>query len=457
MHLKYIYPLLLVFILAVSGCTAIKSSQGWPEPRPLADDLTSFRPSVAPDDGDTSFSIADSDSLTLGRALAWTLMNNPELQTFAFEVRAREAERVQAGRWLNPTLGVEAEEVSAVAPLSELTGGEQVARLGQRIPLGGDVDSREDVAAAERDLAGWDYEATRLGVITDVRQSFAGVLAAQRRLALARDLEALAEELYRTVAAQVDAGQISPVELDRVSVERAQARIEAGRAEELLQAGRQRLAAALGATALPFEGVRGDFADIRPVPPLEVLSPLLTRNPRLARFSTVRRWREAQIDLEWAELIPDPSVNGGVQRFGATGERAFAIGLSIPIPLFDRNHGAIEAAQSRLMKALRAQQEAKAEVVADLESAYRNLSASYNEVRHLREEALPSARSAYVSYREGYRLGKFDLLRVLDAQEALFEAQLQLVRALRRYHRSSAEVEQITATPLKEVNRSDNE
>ena len=448
MDSKYVLPFLAACILTAAGCATTNPDAGWPAERPLADDLPTYQPPADPPGTDAPAYSAKADSLTLRMALSRALMQNPELQAFAFEVRAREAERVQAGRWPNPTLALESEDLPTTSPLGGFSGAEQASRFRQEIEVGGEPADREAVAAARRDLAGWDFERQRLSVAYEVRSTFASVLAAQRRLALAGDLVALAGELYETVQEQVEVGEVSPVELERVEVERAQARIELQQAEETLQARRHELAATWGAEAAAFEGVRGDLEETRPVPPLEAVRPLVRQNPRLARFADKMAQREAQIDLEQARFWPDPQLTAGAQRFGGRGEEAFTVGLALPIPLFDRNQGAIEAARYRRAETRRARQEAQAEVLADLEEAYRRLAAASAEVAGLREEVLPSARSAYEAYREGYRLGKFDLLRVLDAQETLFEAQLQEVRALRRYHRSAADVERITATPL---------
>ena len=446
----------LVLAGVLAGCATTDPDAGWAEPRPLGEDLDAYRPPEEPPVEEDTASLGESaagtsaasrDSLTLGEALATAIVENPELQSFAYEVRAREAERVQASRWANPTLGIETENVTPGAPF-DVNQAEQVGRLGQSFPLGGDAGRREDVAAFERDLAGWDYERARLGVVTEVNRRFAAVLAAQRRLALAGDLVALADTLYQAVATQIEVGEAAEVEIERVEVERAQARIERDRAAERLQAARQRLAASFGMEEVRFAGVQGDLEDTAPVPPLGVLRPLARQNPRIARFEDQLGRRAAQIDLEEARLIPNPQLTGGAQRFGGRGETGLTLGLSIPLPIFDRQQGAIEAAEYRLTRARRARQEAQAEVLADLEDAYRSLTAARAEVRRLGSGILPSARSAFESFQRGYRLGKFGLVRVLDAQETLFDARLQYVRALEDYRRSAARVEEVAAVPL---------
>jgi cobalt-zinc-cadmium efflux system outer membrane protein len=444
----------LMAAVLLTGCATTDPDAGWAEPRPLGEGLDTYRPPAKPPSASetrpekSNVTASPTDSLTRREVLAEALIENPELQSFAYEVRAREAERVQAGRWQNPSLGFESEDITPGDPL-DVNRAEQAGRLRQEFPLGGDAGRREDVAAFERNLAGWDYENTRLGVIAEVNRRFASVLAAQRRRALAGDLVALADTLYQTVARQIELGEVAEVELARVEVERAQARIEAERATERLEAARQRLAATWGADEVRFAGVQGTLEDVAPVPPLGVLRSLARQNPRIARYEDQLGRRAAQIDLEHARLIPNPSLTGGAQRFGGRGDYGLSVGLSVPLPIFDRRQGAIEAAEYRVTGARRALQETQSEVLADLEDAYRSLTASAAAVRRLRESVLPSARLAFKAFERGYRLGKFDLVRVLDAQETLFGARLQYVRALEDYRQSAARVEEVAAAPLK--------
>jgi len=45
--------------------------------------------------------------------------------------------------------------------------------------------------------------------------------------------------------------------------------------------------------------------------------------------------------LENAKKIPDLTVSGGVRRLNENDDTAFVMGFSVPLPLFDRNQGAL--------------------------------------------------------------------------------------------------------------------
>jgi cobalt-zinc-cadmium efflux system outer membrane protein len=132
-------------------------------------------------------------------------MHNPELAAFTWEVRAMEARTLQAGLAPNPEIGVEFEDFAGSGDLQGINGAEVTVALSQVIELAGKRQKRTRVAALERDLTAWDYEATRLDVLTRVTQAFVAVLSAQERLAVDTELARLAEQVLQGAEARVKA------------------------------------------------------------------------------------------------------------------------------------------------------------------------------------------------------------------------------------------------------------
>ncbi len=124
------------------------------------------------------------------------------------------------------------------------------------------------------------------------------------------------------------------------------------------------------------------------------------------------------------------------------------VGLSIPLPLFDRNRGGILAAHRKLDKAMDEQRAAENRLLAELAQNFQRLSAIHAEIATLRSDILPGARSAYEGATRGYQLGKFGILDVLDAQRTLFQARAQHLKALADYHRGSNDLERLIGGPL---------
>ncbi len=437
-------------ILMTTGCTGSRGAAGWPEGVPLGAELDAYRPpadpGAAPDEPDE----ADDPTgvLTMSEALALALRHNPDLAVFGWEVRALDAAAVQAALPENPEIEAELEEMGGAGSTRGPSGSVATLAVGQTFRGPGTLLLRGRAARLERDLAGWDYEAARIDLVTGVRQRFIDVLAGQERLAAARQLAALADQARKTVAGQVEAGVVSPVELTRAEVELSLVRLEQERAARDLLAARQRLAELWGGRKARFERVAAeDLGAVEP-PPVEALLDLVEDNPDVARWATERERRRTEVRLARAEGVPALTLRGGVQRLGETGDTAAVVGVSIPLPLFDVNQGGVREARAREAQAWLLQRAAQARVRAELETAYQELSASYTEYQTLSRTALPGAMKASDSTNEAYRQGKAPLMDVLDAQRTSFRVMLQTIDAKAAYRRALARIERLIGRPL---------
>lgn len=386
-----------------------------------------------------------SGALSLADALRLTLTQGPRLSSAAWEVKAREARVAQAARFPNPTIGVLAEDLGVGDSLKPPVAGQRqtTVELSQLVELGGKRGARRAVAASDRDLGAHDYKAAQLDVLAETAGAFIDVVEGQESLALAREAFDVATRVHDAVVARVAAGAASPIEETRSGVALAAARIEAERARRALEGRRARLAAHWGASEARFKSATADLG-IRPEPlaPSESASPL-TGNPDLALRATEVVRREAIVGLEGSMRWPDVTLTAGYRRFADVNDRAFLIGAAIPLPLFDRNRDAITEAENRVRAARDDLQGATSTLSAALAEANGLLSSAHDQTAAIEAEVLPGALSAFSAIEEGYRLGKFGILDVLDAQRSVAAAKAQRLRALVELHKASIQVNRL--------------
>lgn len=389
--------------------------------------------------------------LTLQDAVSAALVSSPRLAAFSWEVRSRDARAVQAGLLPNPQILVEVENLGGSGDRAAFEQGETTVWLSQLIPLAGKPAKRRRVAELDRDLSQWEYEGTRLSVLTDTTKAFIATLAAQQQLELLVELEKLAGESVRQVSSVADAGGASMVEKTRAEVELSSIRLRRQQAEGQLVANRASLASSWGSSFADFTSVTGDLADIVPAPPLDDVVARVRENPDLARWATELDRRSAALSLAEARRIPDPTFSLGGRHFNDNGDSALVVAVTIPIPVFDRNQGNVSAATSDLSKAKAEKASSEVSVRALLQQRHAALTAAYRQAEILRRETLPAARETYAGAREGHRRGLFRSLDVIDAQRTLFELRSQYLRTLATYQLARADVERLTASPLGDV------
>lgn len=383
-------------------------------------------------------SASSSATITLAEAIARAFAHNPGLRAVTQDLEIARGQRLQAGKFANPQL----------AYLQEGTRKgrrETTVELSQELELGGKRAARISVADRERAIAAADVAAYRANLRADVVTAYFDVLAAQERLALAESSQQLSERATSAAARRVQAGRISPVEETRARVAQASTRIELSQASNELALARRRLAATWGQPGVEVGRVEASPAAVPPRP-MQQLASSLASAPQLARARLEVDRQQAVVELERSRRTPNLTVTLGTKRDEEADVRHTVLGVSVPLPFFDRNQG-------NLLSALRRTDKARDELTAtqnrasvELEQASLRLDAARAELALLQSEILPGAQSAYEAASKGFELGKFNFLDVLDAQRTLNGAKAQYVAALASSYRAAAEIERLVGS-----------
>ncbi|MBK6981522.1 MAG: TolC family protein [Betaproteobacteria bacterium] len=361
--------------------------------------------------------------------------------------RSADAALGQAGALPNPVLNYASDNLRN-ARKADAGDRSSTIQIGQLVELGGKRVARIDVASASRDLAVWDYEVKRVEVVSLVAQRFVDLLGAQYRLALSEEAFALARRVGDAVAKRVQAGKVSPVEETKARLAQASAGIELEQAKREVTAARKALAILWANPDPRFEKAVGNLETPLSLPPWDQLAGRVRNNPELARWSSELARRRAGVDVERAKAYPDVTVTAGVTRFSQFDDRAYSVGISLPLPLFDRNRGAVLEATRRLDKGSDELRAEEGRVLAELSQAYERLSAIVGEIEVLRATLLPGAQSAFEAAAKGYELGKFGFLDVMDAQRTLFQTRTQYLRARIAGLQGMSEIERLVGGSL---------
>lgn len=387
--------------------------------------------------------------LSLRNAIHLMLQNNPELSSFSKEVRALEGIKIQAGKFRNPELDVESEDINARpnTPAAQFT----TIRLSQLIELGGKRTARIKAASISQELADRSYESKRLELIARVAKVFIKVLAGQEQLQLARESIQLASKVVDSAAKRVEAGKAPPIEETKAKVAYSSVSIAHEQAKRELTAARKQLSLLWGSPTPQFQKVLGNLESRVEIPSLELLEQRLDNNPLILHSIKNIEQHKALAEIERLRRIPDITVGAGVRRYTRADETTAIVNVSIPIPLFDFNQGNLQAAKQRVGKAIDEQAATNLQLRAELIKTYEALSAAQNEISILHDDVLPGAKSSFELAKKGYELGKFSFLEMLDAQRTLFQNKILYVRALTNYHHLINEIERLVASPIEHI------
>lgn len=368
------------------------------------------------------FAVGSSTTLTLDQALQTALAANPDLAAAQWDIGIAEGDRKQAGLIPNPSVSLEAEDTRRDSRTTTVL-------LSQPIELGGKRGARIEVASRAQDAAGIELERKRNALRADVVQAFSSAQIAQQRLELSRQSLQLAEQGVRVAQGRIQAGKSSPVEGTRAQVQLSEVRLEQSRAERDQTNAYQQLAQVMGTPLSTSVDVQAAQQSTLAVPSNRLLERLSeTADLRLAKLQIDQR--EASLGLEKAQRIPDLTVSVGSQYDATERERVNVVGLSMPIPLFNRNQGNVLAAARRADQARDLRNATELRLRTETQTALEQWQTANGEVKAFNQTILPSAQSAVDSATRGFEMGKFGFLDVLDAQRTLISARTQYIQAV---------------------------
>ncbi len=374
-------------------------------------------------------------SLTLPRALEDAEAANPDLAAVRWNMDIADGGHQQASLLPNPEASWYSEDTG--------TQGEVTVAVTQKILTGGKRSARMEVAAHGQSIAALQFEQQRNQLRADIIEAFYAALIAQEQLKLAEQNRAVAERGLSVANTQVQAGRSSPIEARRSQVQLAEVSLGLNRAQRDLTVAYRNLTALLGSSVPPFRQVEGNIQYFPPVPAEEILLDRL-KNTRLLQLAARQiEQNEASVALEKANRIPDLAVTLGNKRLGEVNRNVLVVGVSLPLPLFDRNQGNIYAASKRVGQSRDVRNATELRLQAETRQSLAQWQAALISVHSLSETIIPAARQTLDNITRGFEAGKFEFIDVLDAQRTLLSARTEYLQAVGDVTRAWAQIERI--------------
>ena len=256
----------------------------------------------------------------------------------------------------------------------------------------------------------------------------------ERMLGLARQSE-------QTIVKLLEQEQVSKTDLLLLRLERRKAETALQGAEIALLGQRRQLAASMGVSIQFITEVEGDLATaVTPFDDEEVLMQVITSSPvvQIANLDvnrTILLLRRAEV-----EVIPNVSLQGGTQYSESTANYQALLGVYLNVPLWNKNQGNIMAANASVRRATANRQAVQQELTKQLADAVMRYRVSEQAVKNYQEGILPDAVETLKLVNEGFKQGQIEILRLLQTQRAVFEANIDYIAALENRLNSAAEI-----------------
>lgn len=374
---------------------------------------------------------------------------------------AAEGRLLQAGLRPNPTLDAEYGSPRFLGGEAERT---ISVGVSQTFELGGKRSRRVAVARLELLQIRAEVLLIERQIAVEIRTSYANILAAGRQLDLLQRLIAASEEMMRAAEARLIEGDVAPIDVNLIKVETDTLRVQVVQLRSEIETGLIKLRTAIGADL--SEGLRLVPEPDRP-PRLDMgLSELteLALNERLDLQAAKigEQLGTARVRLARANSVPDvagsvkytkdkqiidlpPSL--GVPPFPQT-DNELTFGISVGLPLFNRNQGEIATASAERIQAQRQRAFVEETIRRDVAVAYRKYRAAAESIVLYTTQILPRAEANLATVRAAYVIGEFSIFDVVNEQRRLTESVTGYNQALREYYITLTELETAIGTTI---------
>lgn len=388
---------------------------------------------------------AHEQGLTLEAALDQASRNRPELISYQTDLEAAMLKLRHAGLPPNPELGVEWNNLGNDLPDGDTK--ETTVSLSQALEIGGKPSARKDKGQAEILRLQREQAMAWLDIAAEVRTAFVEVLNARERLALQREAGKIASDLVDMTHEQVVAGKIAGTEETRAQARKAEALAENQKLKRLLTEAELNLATVLSESGGVAVTAAGRLPHEVAVPDRQAVLAAMKDSPLLGLRRSETQLAKTSLSLEQANAWSDPSVSLSVRDVPSEDARAFAIGVSIPLPLFQRNQPSLAEAGAAAHKAMANEAAASRRLQTELIKAHAALVAADQEVSMLRADGLSKATEAAEAVQEGFRAGKFRYSDVLEASQSLMTMKARYLDALLDLNRAAIALDRLLGKP----------
>lgn len=347
-------------------------------------------------------------------------------------VDAAEARVRQARARPNPVLDMSLENAYGTGGYSGTRNADTSLSVSQNLELWGRRSSRVASARADAGVALLQRDQTVTETAGRLALAYADAEAAQRRAELAKESLTLTLADARAAMALVSEGREPLLRGIQAESEAASARATLDEAEAERDAA-YALLGALGMVDMQVTAISASLLDQAPSGSVIAAE----RSPAVKVAEAQRTAAERRIAVEQAAAKPDVSVNVGVTRM-AQGDTAMTFGVSVPLPLFNRNEGNIDAARAEFRAAQARVASVRQEALSERMAATARLSASASRVGAA-DAGVSAAEEAYRLARIGFEAGRISQLELRATRTALISARQGAVEA--RLSRVRAEID----------------
>ncbi len=355
------------------------------------------------------------------------LQHNPALQAARRSIDVASAGVISAGAYPNPRLELNTGRNATPTPTAA-AGNVSGVGISQTIENPALRSARVNTALYAEQASMQSFSQTRNALVGEVRLRAYEYLLRREEAAAAAEALKLLEQTRERIQVRVTTGETGKLDLIRADAEIVNARQREETARlQIAQAAitLNRLAAGKLPPSWQLDAV---LAEEHELPSLDTLKQLAVReNPEVRVLEAELQRNQSRFEEARASLLPGLDLR--LSQLREPDVRQDIVGMSIQIPLFDQRRGPRAEAIAERERTLVRLEGRRAELIQQLDLAWRSVEIARVRVQALSEGAVRSSEAALRVAEAAYRFGERGILEVLDAQRVLRAVRQDLLLA----------------------------
>ena len=383
-----------------------------------------------------TYAQAQTDTLTLYDLLKKVEAENPELKSKSTVIKSIKEKERQAEVLPNPMLEIESAET--------------LIRLSEKVELGGKRQAKIGATKLNSHYAELLYDIQRQDLFLLAFERYISVISLGQQLNIAKEQERRYDTFLKMVKKQVQSGRLAAAEQTRAEIQLLRSTFEIEEIEHEYEESLSRLSMLYDKTghSLPLT------VELLPIPSHNLTElqehdeDFLNRNKSYQLLRLSQAQVKQQVTIEKSLAFQDPTVSVGIRKTNGSESTSLVAGIGIPLSLFDRNKGNIEAASFRYDEWDDLLTAEKNEIMVSYEHAFHHAHLLQKEVDLLINMIVPKTKQVYEQVTNGYLQGTYTYLDVLNSQEEWVQSQKSLIDLLGTYWTTIAKLELILGHSL---------
>ena len=379
---------------------------------------------------------------------------NLELIAERYNIDMAEAEVIQARLFENPVISLEQNVYNRLNGKYFDVGreGEAVVEVEQLIYIAGQRNKRVRVEKLNKEMAVYQFEEVLRTLRSELNSKFIELYYTGKSLSVYDKEIVYLQQLLEVMKEQSAKGNISLLEKSRIQallLSLQQERNEASNQLISLQ-GDMKLLLGLNASE-SFEPVFDESVlnqvDIASIPFIE-LNNRLAERPDIKMAHTNIQVSRANVSLQKSLAFPEVSLKGSYDRAGNFCDNYFAIGLSVSVPIFNRNQGNIKSARLSVLQNTNREELARKQAEKELFTSYARLEKAVKLYNTSNYELERDFETIIDGVNSNYRKRNISLLEFIDYYQAYKETCLQLYQTQKDVFLAMEEINTVTGSDV---------